>query len=121
MSLRTRIAAAAGLAVALAVIVAAVAVYLGVRGELRGEVDESLRDSTESVLDRGGALGQGEDGGPGPPQNGGPPFGLPREGRPQPFGGQEAFLQLVLPSGRVVGRPKPRFVRCLPIAGVPRG
>ena len=105
MSLRTRIAAAAGLAVALAVIVAAVAVYLGVRGELRGEVDESLRDSTESVLDRGGALGQGEGGGPGPPQNGGPPFGLPREGRPQPFGGQEAFLQLVLPSGRVVGRP----------------
>jgi two-component system, OmpR family, sensor histidine kinase MprB len=44
MTLRTRIAAAAGLAVALAVVVAAVAVYLGVRGQLRGEVDDALRE-----------------------------------------------------------------------------
>jgi two-component system, OmpR family, sensor histidine kinase MprB len=103
VSLRTRIAAAAGLAVALAVIVAAVAVYLGVRGELRREVDESLRDRAESVLDRGASLGQGG-GGPGPPQDGGGPpgFDLPPEGRPEPFGGPEGYVQLVLPGGRVL-------------------
>jgi len=43
VSLRTRIAAAAGLAVALVVVIAAVAIYFGVRAELRGEVDNSLR------------------------------------------------------------------------------
>ena len=36
MTLRTRIAAAAGLAVAVAVLGAALAVYFGVRGQLRG-------------------------------------------------------------------------------------
>ncbi len=58
MTLRTRIAAAAGLAVALAVVVAAVAVYVGVRAQLRGEVDDSLEARAELVLDRfGGAAG----------------------------------------------------------------
>jgi two-component system sensor histidine kinase MprB len=96
VTLRARIAAAAGLAVALAVIAAAVAVYLGVRGQLRGEVDESLRDRTEAVA------GLRE---PGFPRGGpdGPPgfLGL----RPEPFGGAEGYAQLVLPDGRVVGRP----------------
>ena len=61
MTLRARSAAAAGLAVALAVIAAAAAVYLGVRGQLRGEVDESLRDRTEAVARFGapGALRSG--------------------------------------------------------------
>jgi two-component system sensor histidine kinase MprB len=86
VTLRARIAAAAGLAVALAVIAAAVAVYLGVRGELRGEVDESLRERAEMVARFGGR------GGPGPPP-------------PQPFGGPEGYVQHVLPGGRVLGRP----------------
>ena len=59
MTLRTRIACAAGLAVALAVMVAAVAVYLGVRGELRGEVDDSLRTRAETILDPAGGSGRG--------------------------------------------------------------
>ncbi|MEA2209146.1 MAG: hypothetical protein QOF54_1623, partial [Solirubrobacteraceae bacterium] len=42
MSLRTRIAAAAGLAVALAVLAAAIGVYVAVRSDLRGQIDESL-------------------------------------------------------------------------------
>ena len=50
VSLRTRIAAAAGLAVALAVVAAALAVYFGVRGELRGEVDDALRDARRRSL-----------------------------------------------------------------------
>jgi two-component system, OmpR family, sensor histidine kinase MprB len=83
VTLRARIAAAAGLAVALAVIAAAVAVYLGVRGQLRGEVDESLQERADLVLRFGGRRG------PGPPP-------------PQPFGGQEAYVQVVLPGGRVI-------------------
>jgi two-component system sensor histidine kinase MprB len=97
VTLRARIAAASGLAVALAVIAAAAAVYLGVRGQLRGEVDESLRE-------RAGLLaGFGGPGAPGPPRGDGP-FGVP-ERRPVPFGGPEGYVQLVLPDGRVVGRP----------------
>jgi two-component system, OmpR family, sensor histidine kinase MprB len=100
VTLRARIAAAAGLAVALAVIAAAVAVYLGVRGQLRGEVDESLRDRVEAVARFG------ERGGPGPPRGarGGGPPGLPEQ-RPEPFGGPEGYTQLVLPGGRVLSRP----------------
>jgi two-component system sensor histidine kinase MprB len=42
VTLRARIAAAAGLSVALAVLVAALGLYLGVRSDLRGEIDKSL-------------------------------------------------------------------------------
>ena len=97
MTLRARIAAAAGLAVALAVIAAAAAVYLGVRGQLRGEVDESLRERTEAVVGIGGPEGLRLRGPDGPP-------GLPRP-RPEPFGGPEGYVQLVLPDGRAVSRP----------------
>ena len=97
MTLRARIAAAAGLAVALAVIAAAVTVYLGVRGQLRGEVDESLRERTAAVVHFGGPGGLPRGGPDGPP-------GLPQP-RPMPFGGAEGYVQLVLPSGRAVSRP----------------
>jgi two-component system, OmpR family, sensor histidine kinase MprB len=43
VTLRTRIAAGAGLAVAVAVVLAAVVVYVAVRSDLRGQVDSSLR------------------------------------------------------------------------------
>ncbi len=48
MSLRTRIAAAAAVAVAIAVVVVAIAVYLGVRNELRDEVDASLHERADA-------------------------------------------------------------------------
>jgi two-component system, OmpR family, sensor histidine kinase MprB len=101
MTLRTRIAAAAGLAVALAVAAAAVAVYLGVRGELRGEVDDSLRERAETIVDRG-RRGPGRPGAPGfgPPGESLPRF--PLEAPAEPFGGPEGFVQLVLPGGRAV-------------------
>jgi two-component system, OmpR family, sensor histidine kinase MprB len=100
VTLRARIAAAAGLAVALAVIAAAVAVYLGVRGELRGEVDDSLRQRADMVarfLDRG------------PPGAGFPagPHEIPSP-RSEPFGGPEG-VQILLPSGRVLGGPSAGF------------
>jgi two-component system sensor histidine kinase MprB len=98
VTLRARIAAAAGLAVALAVIAAAAAVYLGVRGQLRGEVDESLRERTEAVVGLGGPRGLGlPRGGPGGP------LGAPQP-RPEPFGGPEGYVQLVLPGGRALSR-----------------
>jgi len=95
-----RIAAAAGLAVALAVIAAAVAVFLGVRGELRGEVDESLRDRAEAIA-RFAAVGGAPDG------HGrfGGRDGFPDGPPPGPFGGLDAFVQVVLPGGRVLGSP----------------
>ena len=103
MSLRTRIAAAAGLAVAIVVLVAAGAIYFGVRAELRGEVDRSLRERAGAIAQL--AVGRPGDrerhgGGPGPGPGGG--LALPR---PEPFGGPEGFAQLVLPSGGVMRPP----------------
>jgi two-component system, OmpR family, sensor histidine kinase MprB len=86
MTLRTRIAAAAALAVALAVVAVAIAVYLGVRGELRDEVDASLHERADAVprVTSGDRL----------------PFI-----RPERFGGPEGLVQLVRPTGRLVRHP----------------
>jgi two-component system sensor histidine kinase MprB len=120
VSLRTRIAAAAGLAVALVVLVAAAAIYFGVRAELRGEVDRSLRDRAGAIARLAGEPARG----PGAPDaqgsgvgtSGERPGGRPAPGDggrlrgglpippPEPFGGPEGFAQLVLPSGRVLRR-----------------
>jgi two-component system, OmpR family, sensor histidine kinase MprB len=89
VTLRTRIAAAAGLAVALAVAAAALAVYLGVRGELRADVDRTLRDQIRPALDAPGDE----------------PRRFPPAVRPAPFGGPGAYIQVVFPDGRVVRRP----------------
>jgi two-component system, OmpR family, sensor histidine kinase MprB len=107
MSLRTRIAATAGVAVALVVVIAAIAIYLGVRAELRGEVDNSLRDRSAAVGRLAeGRVGPGERGGGGggrpPGDEAGRPGGpLPLPPR-EPFGGPEGFAQLILPSGQTV-------------------
>jgi two-component system sensor histidine kinase MprB len=90
MTLRTRIAAAAALAVALAVIAVAIAVYLGVRNELRDEVDVSLHDRADGVarfVNRPGRTDR-----------------VPRVPR-EPFGGPQGYVQLVLPGGRLLRGP----------------
>jgi two-component system, OmpR family, sensor histidine kinase MprB len=87
MTLRTRIAAAAGLAVALAVIAVSVAVYLGVRNELRDEVDASLHGRADSLAD---SARSNQERAP----------DVPRE----PFGGPEGYVQVVRPSGRLLRR-----------------
>ena len=77
MTLRMRIAAAAGLAVAIAVVAVSIAVYLGVRAELRDEVDASLHDRADAVVrfaDRGDRR-------------------LPAV-PPQPFGGPAGYVHL---------------------------
>ena len=53
MSLRARIAAVAGLAVAIAVVATAVFTYLAVRSSLRGEVDDSLTARADGVTEVG--------------------------------------------------------------------
>ena len=109
MSLRTRIAAAAGLAVAVAVICAAAVVYLGVRSELRGEVERSLSARADAIsrFGPGGPEG-GPPGGPGQgPLSGGRP-GPDFERRLQsrsPFGGAQGYAQVVRPDGSVLRPP----------------
>ncbi len=124
MSMRARIAATAGVSVALAVLVAALGLYLGVRSDLRGEIDKSLR-ARASVLSApafsgrpgpgrpprraGGGLPPGNGGGP-PPRDGdaddGGPAGAPSAGsapRGTPDGGgpggaPDGFPANVLPA-----------------------
>ncbi len=104
MTLRKRIAGAASLAVAVAVLSAAVVVYFAVRSELRGQVEDGLRD-TAALFTR---PGNGDGRGPGRPPpivgGGGPEDQLPdRRPRPQ-FGGASGFVQLVQPDG-TISRP----------------
>jgi len=95
MTLRVRIAAAAGLAVALAVMAVSIAVYLGVRNELRDEVDVSLHERADEVArlerarDSGGISGRSD----------AVPF-VP----PEPFGGPAGYVHLVRPDGRLLRR-----------------
>ena len=130
MSLRTRIAAVAGVAVALTVVAAAFVVYFAVRSNLRGEVERSLSARVEPLQDaaRLGGPGPGggipaRPGGPGPPGalSGGPEGGegAVGDGRfgPAPggqrFGGAGGYVQLIHPNGSV-DRP-PGQTAALPV------
>ena len=109
MSLRTRIAAAAGLAVAVTVICAAAVVYLGVRvgAARRGR---ALAERPRDAIARFGP------GGPGARPPGGPGQGHPAAIRPgrdferrlqsrSPFGGAQGYAQFVQPDGTVLRPP----------------
>jgi two-component system, OmpR family, sensor histidine kinase MprB len=102
VSLRARVAAAAGVAVALTVLVAAVVVYVAVRSNLRAEVDRALLER----VDRAGApdaFGRGPRGPRGP---------LPPRER---FGGAEGFVQRVTPAGEPL-RPPGAAAATLPVS-----
>jgi two-component system, OmpR family, sensor histidine kinase MprB len=111
MTLRTRIAAAAGLSVALTVLAAAIGLYVGVRSDLRGEVDKGLRARasafTRSLPGGGPAGAEGGAGaeGQGPPglfgEGAQPPTALPSSVQPAPFGGASGYVQFVASSGSV--------------------
>jgi two-component system, OmpR family, sensor histidine kinase MprB len=91
MTLRHRIIAVASVAVALSVFAAALVLYLAVRSELRGEVDQSLRQRSRSFLPFGGGpAGQGQ-----PPQGGAEPSGYGPPGGGE--GGFPKHLQRVPP------------------------
>jgi two-component system, OmpR family, sensor histidine kinase MprB len=106
MTLRARIAAVAGLAVAVAVLAAAGGIYVAVRSELRKEVDVSLtqrarvfvagplrggeRPGFPRVLPPGGAR-------PSPDRSG--PGAFPDTVQPVPLGGASGYVQFVSPDG----------------------
>lgn len=119
MTLRARIAGAAGLAVAVAVLVAAVSLYVAVRSELRGEVDRSLTQRaiafTPTAPSTGGGTGGGGSGGGGQPRGfrdgsrpdgaqpipDGGPGGFPDSVQPVPLGGASGYVQFISPTGTV--------------------
>ncbi len=124
MTLRTRIAAVAGVSVALAVAAVAVGLYVAVSTDLRGEVDKGLRERARPFAQSppgGGGGRSGEVGGaegPGPPPlfGGEPPpvgpgpgggdgglgeGGLPSSVQPAPFGGASGYVQFVAANGTV--------------------
>jgi two-component system sensor histidine kinase MprB len=122
VTLRARIAAAAGLSVALAVLGAALGLYLGVRSDLRGEIDKSLRrraevfavpaSSTPGQAPSVSAPGQTPaGGGPPPVDRESPPAqrffrfhqrsGFPTRVQPAPFGGADGYVQFISPQGAV--------------------
>lgn len=122
MTLRARIAAVAGLAVAIAVLVAAVAVYVAVRSELRGEVGHALLQRAGAFTmppparsgagaNAGAGAGAGAGGLPdnraadgatrnGEDNGGGDgPSGFPGQVQPLPFGGASGYVQFLSPDG----------------------
>jgi two-component system sensor histidine kinase MprB len=101
MSLRARIAAAGTLAVGVTVLLAAATIYLGVRAELRGEIDKALKDTADNIVqvrvDEAPAPGVFTQQVP-----------LDRDllRRPHaPFGGATGYVQLVTDSGQVLPPP----------------
>jgi two-component system sensor histidine kinase MprB len=110
MTLRARIAAVAGLAVALAVLVAAISLYVAVRSDLRDEVDKSLSQRAAAFVPRAPANGGGgpealdnlpPPNGAGPPPGGGDNDSFPSSIEPAPLGGPSGYVQFVSPDGTV--------------------
>ncbi len=116
MTLRARIAAVAGLAVALTVLVAAISLYVAVRSDLRSEVDKSLRQRATAFMPQGSSNGvsgpqspesPSPQGGLPAPDGGGPPPGEDGDGRfpssiePAPLGGPSGYVQFVAPDDTV--------------------
>jgi two-component system, OmpR family, sensor histidine kinase MprB len=118
MTLRHRIAAVAGLAVAIAVVAAAGVIYVAVRSELRGEIDRALRSRADALIAEAPPRADGA--GAVDPDRG-------REGqleyrsddlrpteRPGSFGGAGSYAQYVAPDGDVV--PQPGSSATLPVS-----
>jgi hypothetical protein len=111
VSLRVRIAAAAGVAVTLAVLGAAIGLYVAVRSDLRSQIDESLTQRARVFV---AAPPPGADtqlrGSEGFPA-GAPLFGLrarsgaqgplPKAVQPARFGGASGYVQFVSAAGAV--------------------
>jgi len=110
--MRRRIAGTAGLAVAVVVLAVAIGVYVAVRTQLRGEVDNALRQRARPVAafaQNGPGLALG-----GRPVSGrfGPPG--PDDGDPGRFGGAQGYVQFLSPAGSA-NRP-PDEVGALPVS-----
>jgi two-component system sensor histidine kinase MprB len=96
MSLRTRLAASTGLAVAVVVLALVFGVYAAAKAELRGQIDSALKDRARQVIDQpyhppGGGSGDHDN-----------PFGRPPPGPP---GGADGIFQFISPTGQVEALP----------------
>src|SRR5436190_67991 len=118
MSLRTRIAGVAGLAVAIAIVLGAGLAYVAIRSELRGEVDSALRDRVaplETRFTTGGPGDPGAYGGPAPPPGIGGGVAYDKDRSPliykifdrhaPAFGGAAGYVQFITPEGDVLRPP----------------
>jgi two-component system, OmpR family, sensor histidine kinase MprB len=107
MTLRQRIAAAAGIAVAVAVVAAAAVTYLAVRSELRGEVDRSLHSRAAQLATVPPAPGEHREG-PRAEQREHNAYRAndlrPADG-PARFGGADGYAQVVEADGDVIAEP----------------
>jgi len=92
MSFRARIAIAAAAAVALAVVLASVLVFFVVRGELRGQIDETLEQRAAEIARLPLAEIQG-------------PRGEALLGLPRGFGEPSTYIQLVKSDGTTLREP----------------
>ncbi|MEA2425136.1 MAG: two-component system, OmpR family, sensor histidine kinase MprB, partial [Thermoleophilaceae bacterium] len=118
LSLRGRIAGVAGLAVAVAVLLGAALAYVAIRSELRGQVDNALRDTAARFV----GVNSAGPAGPGPggamPADGpdrvaarilfgphGPPGYRDFRRTAPAFGGATGYVQVVTPDGSVL-RPQ---------------
>jgi two-component system sensor histidine kinase MprB len=120
MTLRARLALAAGIAVAVAVIAVVVSAYEGTRSNLQGQLDNSIMQVAQPVLGRAAgppgvfAPGRGgsDDGRQPGPRSGQPDpdegLGLDRQG-PQAFGGPSGTLTLIYPSGLTYSSPSQQY------------
>jgi two-component system sensor histidine kinase MprB len=105
VSLRLRIAAVGGVAVALAVLAAAVAIYLAVRSDLRGQIDQSLTQRAQEFVRAAPIAAGAFPDGVGPvlrararTRGAGP---LPKFVQPGRFGGAAGYVQFVSAKGSV--------------------
>jgi two-component system sensor histidine kinase MprB len=106
MSLRSRIAAAAGVAVALVVIAMAAFVYLAVRSELRGQVDDALRERARQVASFPIAPSREGERPIAPPPDVAERFRRLERLRPaEPFGGAGGYAQLLTADGTIIRPP----------------
>jgi two-component system sensor histidine kinase MprB len=115
VTLRHRIAAVAGLAVAVTVLIAAAAIFVAVRAQLHQQIDDALRARAQELTGRdqserlcgAGALG------------GARGFAEPRSDRDDArLGGAEGYAQVVCPDGRIL-RPRGASI-ALPVSAATR-
>ncbi len=106
MTLRARIAAVAGLAVAVAVLASATGLYVAVRSELRKEVDVSLTQRARVFVEgplrdrrRPGFPRVTPPSGARPSPDRGGPGAFPDTVQPVPLGGASGYVQFVSPDG----------------------
>jgi two-component system sensor histidine kinase MprB len=99
VTLRHRIAAVAGLAVAVTVVIAAAAIFVAVRAQLHRQIDDALRARAHELTDRDrdglcGSFGDREHA-----------FPEPTDRDDAAFGGAEGYAQIVCPDGTIL-RPE---------------